>query len=86
MSGHHHQDLMHGFHFLPVEYVHQMFLIRSVYLLCQIWKVKVIQFWWFEIKLASKKIAVMEEGVSSINLILIPGIDLFGQYHVETLH
>ena len=24
--------------------------------------------------------------VSSINLILIPGIDLFGQYHVETLH
>ena len=56
---------MHGFHFLPVEYVHQMFLIRSVYLLCQIWKVKVkvIQFWWFEIKLASKKIAVMEEGV-----------------------
>ena len=63
MSGHHHQDLMHGFHFLPVEYVHQMFLIRSVYLLCQIWKVKVIQFWWFEIKLASKKIAVMEEGV-----------------------
>ena len=22
-----------------------------------------IQFWWFEIKLASKKIAVMEEGV-----------------------
>ena len=65
MSGNHHQDLMHGFHFLPVEYVHQMFLIRSVYLLCQIWKVKVkvIQFWWFEIKLASKKIAVMEEGV-----------------------
>ena len=64
MSGHHHQDLMHGFHFLPVEYVHQMFLIRSVYLLCQIWKVKVkvIQFWWFEIKL-TKKIAVMEEGV-----------------------
>ena len=27
MSGHHHQDLMHDFHFLPVEYVHQMFLI-----------------------------------------------------------
>ena len=26
MSGNHHQDLMHGFHFLPVEYVHQMFL------------------------------------------------------------
>ena len=66
MSGNHHQDLMHGFHFLPVEYVHQMFLIRSVYLLCQIWKVKakskLIKFWWFEIELASQKIAVMEEG------------------------
>ena len=29
MSGHHHQDLMHDFHFLPVEYIHQMFLIGS---------------------------------------------------------
>ena len=38
----------------------------SVFLLCQIWKVKakskLIKFWWFEIKLASQKIVVMEEG------------------------
>ena len=91
----------------------------SVFLLCQIWKVKakskLIKFWWFEIKLASQKIVVMEEGkidelvyndvvdilnlrfwtwqereacciavLKSINFILIPWIDLFGQYHVGT--
>ena len=101
--------------FLWNMYVHPMFC----FLLCQIWKVKakskLIKFWWFEIKLASQKIVVMEEGkidelvyndvvdilnlrfwtwqereacciavLKSINFILIPWIDLFGQYHVET--
>ena len=62
------QDLMRGFHFFPVEYAHPMFLIDLFFCCAKYGKSKsksrskLINFWWFEIALASQKIVVMEEG------------------------
>ena len=57
------QDLMRGFHFFPVEYAHPMFLIDLFFCCAKYGKSKsksrskLINFWWFEIALASQKIA-----------------------------